>query len=179
MFSLLIRSYNNLCWVGDPQERQNAHQAASPDLLMMVKDMMWATKKKYQISTLVASSYYKFVFTSPSSCWGVEWAPGAACDNLCHLFQMSRNEIALKIFQISFWPRICILLPPFCWTLHVLGRSKGSNFAWMLHCLILSIFPSSFCINPGRMGSVWHQESWVLHVTSSKLSGRGIDLIKE
>lgn len=30
MFSLLIRSYNNLCWVGDPQERQNAHQAASP-----------------------------------------------------------------------------------------------------------------------------------------------------
>lgn len=117
MFSLLIRSYKNLCWVGDPQERQNAHLAASSDLLMMVKDMMWATKKKYQISTWVASSYYKFVFTSPSSCWGVEWAPGAACDNLCHLFQMSRNEIALKIFQISFWRRICILLPPFCWTL--------------------------------------------------------------
>lgn len=42
----LIPSYNNLCWVGNRPERQHTHKAASPDLYMMMMDMMCNTDEE-------------------------------------------------------------------------------------------------------------------------------------
>lgn len=65
---------------------------------------MCATQTRNQISTQVTLSCCKFplfffYIFCPSFCLGVETSTGGG--NLCHLFHMSRNEIALKLFQIS------------------------------------------------------------------------------
>lgn len=101
---------------------------------------------------------------------GAASALRAACDT--HPMQMKSVKITflqsmehlcvLGFVQISFWPQSYILLPPDCWTLHVLKHSKGPNSAWMLRCLFLSIFTSSLSIHSGRMGTVRWPKSWVL-----------------
>lgn len=144
-------------------------------------------KKSDQISTGITSRYCKWflhfnlsvLINKNSSFRLVQHLHWELLVTLSHLMQMKSVKITflqsimehlcvLELVQISFWPQSYILLPPDCWTLHVLKHSKGPNSAWMLRCLFLSIFPSSLRIHSGRMGT----EILSAVVTSSKRSER-------
>lgn len=126
VFSLLIHSYNNLCWVGDPRKRQNTHQARPLDG-DEGHDVGNKDEESNQhmggIRLLEACFYISiFLFGCGTSTGGCLW------QSLSSACKWAEMRLLGKIFQISFWPRNCVLLPPVCWTLHVLGHSEGPKF---------------------------------------------------
>lgn len=128
----------------------------------------------------MASRYCKWFF-SPSFCpdkqnqliqTGAAFALRAASDILCHLIQKNRVQIT---FLQSITEHMCVL-----GLILISGHRFTSCYHQLAGCYkFLNIqkdfffFPSILHINSGRMESMWHQKSWVLYITSSKLSGRG------